>query len=127
MARKKVPPTAGAYTVIFEFPGDKEWAEDVHASFNEWTLKLAQEGPSDSVAILPAFEVVDETDEDPAALKLTYVQVPADFGWEAITKSVENLEIIAPDLLRKGAAMRVTVGAERLVGMEIEVEVPDEF
>ena len=32
---------------------------------------MAQEGPSEAVEVLPAFEVIAQTDEEPALFKLT--------------------------------------------------------
>lgn len=59
MSQKKVPATAGFYSVAMEIPGSQAWVEGIHDAFDKWTLTMAQEGPSEAVEVLPAFEVID--------------------------------------------------------------------
>lgn len=126
MARRKVPATAGYYTVGYEFPGSRSWVEEVHAAFDKWTLELTQEGPAESVAILPSFEAVAADKEEPWRLRLTFVKVTADSAWLAKMATVETLDIIAPDLLADATAFRIYVGAEEIIGREVEIDVPDD-
>ena len=126
MARKKVPATYGSYTAVIGFPGDQDWAEHVHRAFDQWTLKMAQDGPSEAVAVLPAFEVVEETEDEPAMFKLTFVGIIAASGWAAVEECIDTLQTLAPDLLEEGTALRLGVGAERVVGREVEVDAPED-
>jgi hypothetical protein len=123
MARKKVSATAGFYTVGYDFPGDEEWVRQNHAAFDEWTLRLAQEGPSESVSVLPSFEKVPADDEEPWLLRLTFVRITAESGWSAVEDTVDTLNTIAPHLLGEGTAFRVMVGAEEVIGQDVEIDV----
>lgn len=121
-----VPATAGFYTVGYDFPGDEEWVRENHAAFDEWTLRLAQEGPSESVSVLPSFEKVPADDEEPWLLRLTFVRVTAESGWLAVEDTVDTLSAIAPHLLGEGTAFRVMVGAEEVIGQDVEIDVSTE-
>jgi hypothetical protein len=126
MARKKVPASAGFYMVVYDFPGVQDWVEDTHVAFDKWTLALAQEGPSESVAILPSFEVMPADEDEPWRLRLTFVKVTADSAWLATLATVETLNIIAPQLLDEGIAFRIFVNAEEVIGRDVAVDVPDD-
>jgi hypothetical protein len=125
MAKKRVPPSYGSYKVIVDVPGGEEWAEEAHEAFDRWTLDMAQNGPSEAVAVLPAFEVVEAADDDPAMLRLTFVGVISESAWPAVEDCIANLRHIAPDLIGEAMALRVGIGAEEVVGREVEIEVDD--
>ena len=124
MPRKKVPATAGYYIIVIEIPGSRGWVEGIHEAFDRWTLKMAQDGPSEAVEVLPAFEVIDQAGEEPALFKMTFVKCTADSAWAAVEDCAENLAVIVPDLLGDSTALRIGAGAEEVIGREVEIDVP---
>jgi hypothetical protein len=126
MARKAVPASAGYYSVTVEIPGSQQWVDDLHGAFDAWTLKLATEGPSESVAVLPSFEILDETEDEHARFRLKWVNYTGQSAWLAAKDAMEEIVgVVCPDLL-KSVALRITVEAESVIGRDVEIDVEPE-
>lgn len=117
-----VPKSAGWYEVTLELPGAPEWADGFRAAFAKWTLDMVNEGPSEAVTLLPSFEFVPETADDPPLVRLRWVEHTARSSWLAIKDVMEETAgVIFRDLLDSEISMRITVDATRTVGRNVEV------
>jgi hypothetical protein len=123
MTKRRIPASAGWFDITVEVPGSQEWCEEVHAAFDAWTLRLAESGPADALEIMPAFEVVSESDTKSALFRLRWTRYPGQSAWTACKDAIDEVGGAAfPDLVGSASALRVTAEAERVVGRDVEVD-----
>jgi hypothetical protein len=126
MAKRKVPAAAGQYRVWIEIGGTQDWAHDFRDRFNDWTLKMATEGPSESVAVLPSIRVSDETEDELATVTLEWVDYSAESTWDAMKDAMEEVAgVIIGGLLEIAAPMRLSAEPEWTIGRDVEIDDDD--